>query len=64
MQKECSAREGEVRFLEKDAGTSSGGMSTNAKIEPVNGPVTEEVESSDKIKDGSGKGGNFQRRRT
>jgi hypothetical protein len=31
-------------------------MSTNAKIEPVNGPVTEEVESSDKIRDGSGEG--------
>src|SRR5271170_1932024 len=53
MQKECSAREGEGRFLEKNPGTSSEGMSTNAKIEPVNGPATEEVESSDKIKDGS-----------
>src|SRR5271163_3649625 len=29
---ECSAREGEGRVLEKNAGTSSEGMSTNAKI--------------------------------
>jgi len=57
MQKECSAREGEGHFLEKNAGTSREGMSTNAKVEQVNGPVTEGVESPDKIKDGSGEGG-------
>ena len=57
MQKDCPTREGERRFLEKNAGTSTEGMNTDAKIELVNGPVTEEVESSDKIKDGFEEGG-------
>lgn len=58
MQKECSTgQEGEGPFLDKKTGTSDEGMGANAKADPRSGPVAEEVESSDKRKDGSGERG-------